>query len=396
MISIYIFIVVLLLIGGGIWAWPIVAGILGLSGVTDKSSALNNIIQLMHAYDITPTEINVAFYAPASDSASTRHRRGDIIKALFSYLSAIFIFAGIGTYIVMFWNDMGSAMRIVVTLGTGYILLIVLISTLHKKKSSKIILPLTLASAFMMSNGWFVLIREVFPYGNNWRFVMLYVFGVMALHQCLLFSKYRLTVLMFTSIFFIYGFLHVGLDILGVPLVYIAMIIGASIFLVGTALEKTEYRLLVEPMLLIGSCLLNSVVFDRVALLTSTNWAILITGLSVMLTAYGLQCEGRYPRLTDLGYFIGSIMVYAGLFALVQDTYFEFFYLAITASGLYACVVLHSRALLLTTTIAMLSFLGYCSEEYFANSLGWPFTLICMGLIFMGISAVAIKIKHRI
>ncbi|OQX63731.1 MAG: hypothetical protein B5M56_01795, partial [Desulfococcus sp. 4484_241] len=121
--------------------------------------------------------------------------------ALFSYLSAIFIFAGIGTYIVMFWNDMGSAMRIVVTLGTGYILLIVLISTLHKKKSSKIILPLTLASAFMMSNGWFVLIREVFPYGNNWRFVMLYVFGVMALHQCLLFSKYRLTVLMFTSIF---------------------------------------------------------------------------------------------------------------------------------------------------------------------------------------------------
>ncbi|OQX63732.1 MAG: hypothetical protein B5M56_01800 [Desulfococcus sp. 4484_241] len=115
-----------------------------------------------------------------------------------------------------------------------------------------------------------------------------------------------------------------------------------------------------------------------------------------MLTAYGLQCEGRYPRLTDLGYFIGSIMVYAGLFALVQDTYFEFLYLAITASGLYACVVLHSRALLLTTTIAMLSFLGYCSEEYFANSLGWPFTLICMGLIFMGISAVAIKIKHRI
>jgi len=84
MISIYIFIVVLLLIGGGIWAWPLVAGILGLSGVTDKSSALNNIIQLMHAYDITPTEINVAFYAPASDSASTRHRRGDIIKALFS------------------------------------------------------------------------------------------------------------------------------------------------------------------------------------------------------------------------------------------------------------------------------------------------------------------------
>ncbi|SER10497.1 hypothetical protein SAMN03080615_03937 [Amphritea atlantica] len=78
----------------------------------------------------------------------------------------------------------------------------------------------------------------------------------------------------------------------------------------------------------------------------------------------------RYPRLVALGYFLGSIMVYCGLFDLVQNTRAALLYLAVAASGLYACVVLQSRALLLTTVLAMLGFMVYFSEKYFANSLG--------------------------
>ena len=63
---------------------------------------------------------------------------------------------------------------------------------------------------------------------------------------------------------------------------------------------------------------------------------------------------------------------------------------------LYACVVLKSRALLLTTVIAMLSYIGYFSTQYFVDSLGWPVTLILMGVAFMGVSALAIKVKRRI
>ena len=397
MMSLLAFIVILLLIGGSIWGWPLMAGILGISGVADKPSALKNITKLMNTYDITLTEVEAAFHAPIpTNSASTGHSKGDIAKALFSYLGAIFILAGISTYIATFWDSMGGVMRVAVTLGVAYVLLIVLISALYENKFPKLILPFTLACTFMMTGGWFVLIHEVFPQGDNWRAAMLFVFGMMSLHLGLLFAKYQRTVLAFTALVFAYGFIHIGLDMLGIPVTYITIVLGASLFLVGHALEKTSHRVLVEPALLIGVCWLNSGLFEHIAMITSANWASLIVGLCVLLTAYGLQKEGRYERLIGLGYFIGSIMIYSGLFDLVQKTPFELLYLAVTASILYACVVLQSRMLLLTTVIAMLSFIGYYSAEHFANSLGWPVTLVFMGIAFLGVGTIAIKVKQRI
>ena len=396
MISLLILFIFLLLIGAGVWGWPVVAGALGLATVTDKPGAIKYITQLMKTYDITPTEVESAFLTPASESSTATRSKGDIAKTLFIYLGAIFILAGIGTYVGMFWDSMGSVMRVIITLGVGYVIFIVLASALYENKFPKLILPLTLASVFMMTSGWFVLIHEYFSRGENWRVAVLFVFGVMALHQAALLSKYPRTVLAFTSLFFAYGFLDVGLDLLGIPVSYIAIILGASLFLVGTALEKTSHRILVEPALLIGVCWMNFGLFDRIATFTSANWASLLTGLCLIFAAYGMYKAERYPRLIALGYFIGSIMAYAGLFDLVQNTSVELIYLAVTAAFLYVCVLLQSRALLLTTVIAMLAFIGYFSEKHFANSLGWPVTLVLMGIAFLGIGAIAIKIKQRI
>ena len=396
MIWLLALIVVLVLIGGGWWGWPL-AGILGASSVADKHGALQRIAQLMRDYEITPAEIEAALHAPADlRPVTARRSRGDIAKTLFTYLGAIFILAGISTYIGTFWQSMGSAMRVFVTLGVGYILLIVLVSALHEKKYPRLILPLALASVFMMTGGWFVLIHEVYPHGDNWRAATLAVFGVMALHQGALFGKYRLTVLAFTALFFVYGFMQVGLDMLDVPMAYIAIVLGASLFLVGSALEKTPHRLLAEPALLIGICWMNSGLFDRIAMATAANWASLITGVCVMSAAYGLHKAGRYARLSGLGYFFGSIMAYSGLFDLVHNTSFELVYLAVTASMLYACVVLQSRALLFTTVIAMLGFIGFYTAKHFANSLGWPVTLVLMGVAFLGVGTIAIKLRRKI
>jgi len=397
MIWLLILIVIFVLIGGGLWGWPLVAGILGASSVSDKPGALDNIAQLMRSYDITPAEVEAAFHAPAaSRPVPARRSRGDIAKTLFTYLGAIFILAGIGTYIGTFWESMGRVMRVFVTLGIGYILLIVLVSALQERKYPKLILPLLLASVLMMTGGWFVLIHEVYPHGDNRRAATLAVFGVMALHQGALLGKYRLTALAFTSLFFVYGFMQVGLDLLGVPIEYIAIGLGASLFLVAAALENTSHRLLAEPALLIGACWMNAGLFDRIAISTSANWASLIIGLCVLFTAYGLQKAGRYSRLAGLGYFIGAVMAYAGLFDLLQNTTVELLYLAVTASMLYACVALQSRALLFTTVLAMLGFIGFYTAKHFANSLGWPVTLVLMGVAFLGVGTIAIKVKQRI
>ena len=379
------------------WLWPLLAGVLGISIVTGKPDALRRIKQLMVTYDITPGEVETTFHAPASTGTQAIQRsKGDMAKTLFIYLGAIFILAGIGTYVGMFWESMGSAMRVFVTLGVGYLLLIVLVSALHEKKYPRLIMPLTLACVFFMASGWFVLIDEIFPKGDDWRAATLFVFGAMALHFGVLLWKYQRTILALTTLFFLYGFMHAGLDKLGVSITYIAVILGASLFLVGNALEKTPHPVLAEPALFIGACWLNGGFFDLIATSYAANWASLLIGVCVMSTAYGMNRADRHPRLIGIGYLLGSIMLYSGLFDLLENTPIELLYLAVTASLLYVCVVLQSRALLLTTVLAMLSYIGYFSAKHFVDSLGWPVTLVLMGIVFLGIGTIAIKLKQRI
>jgi len=390
-----ILIVAVVVFGGGVWGWPLVAGMLGATGVRDKPSALESITRLMRTYDITPAEVEVAFRAPAVARRAPRSA-GEIARTLFVYLGAIFILSGIGVYIGTFWNTMGSVMRVVVTLGVGYIVLVVMLSALHEKKYPRIIMPLAILSTFVMTGGWFVLIHELFPRGQNWRAAALTVFGVMAVQHGVLLGKYRLTVLALTSLFFAYAFMQVGLDLLDVPLGVIAIVLGVSLFLVATALEKTPYRVLSEAALLIAICWLNAGLFDRVAIAVSPGWASVVVGVGLVFTAYGLHKTDMYRRLAGLGYFVGSIMAYSGLFDLVRDGPVELLHLAATASMLYVCVVLQSRALLVTTVMAMLGFIGYFTAKHFANSLGWPVTLVVMGVAFLGVGAVAIRVKRRI
>ena len=396
MSALILLVVLLVVIGGGWWGWPLAAALFGVKSVNDKNGALQKIAELMRTYDITPAEVSAVLRDPTLiESAPPQRSSGEIAKTLFTYLGAIFILAGIGTYIGMFWNRMGSVMRIVVTLGVGYTLLIVLISALHEKKYPKLILPLCLASMLMLTGGWFVFIDEVFPQGNNWRLAALSVFGLMAVHQGLLFRKYALTVLAFTALLFAYAFLQVGFDLLDIPDGIAALILGASLFLVATEVEKSPHRSLAEFAFLIALCWFNAGVFDRVAVASSANWAALLAGLSAMSAAYGLQKEGRQPRLSGLGTLIGSALAYTGLFDLLHKTPIELLYFAVTASMLYACVLLQSRALLLTTVIAMLSYIGYFTAQHFVDSLGWPISLVLMGVAFMGVSVLAMRVKRQ-
>lgn len=389
--------IVLVVLAGGWWGWPLAAALFGSRAIHDKTSALGKIAELMRAHDISPAEVAAVYRDPTLIStAAPKRSSGEIARTLFIYLGAIFILAGIGTYIGMFWNRMGGVMRVVVTLGIGYALLIVLVSALHERKFPKLILPLTLATATTLTSGWFVFIHEMFPRGDNWRLAALGVFGLMAVHQALLFHKYALTVLAFTALFFVYAFLQVGLDMLDVPFGFAAILLGASLFLVACELEKSPQRALAELAFLVALAWLNAGLFDRIALIASADWAALLTGTCVISAAYGLQQSGRQTRLAGLGYLFGSLMAYSGLFDLVGKTRFELLFFAVTAAMLYACVILQSRALLLTTVLAMLSFIGYFTARHFVDSLGWPVSLVLMGVAFIGVGTLAMRLKRRL
>jgi len=385
----FLLVIILLFCAVGLWGWFLLAGVLGLSATSDKATALQHIKQMMITHEITPAEVDTVFHAPVTNSAeNTPKEKGKIVKTLFIYLGGIFVFAGISTYVGLFWSSMGSAMRIMVTLGIGYILFIVLISALYEKKFPKLILPLTIASAFFMTGGWYIFIQEMFPDGDNWRAATLFIFGVMTIHFAVLFGVYKRLSFAAFSLFFVYGFMYIGLDMLEIPTKYISIVLGSSLFLVSTAVEKSQQRLLAAPALLVAVYWLNAGLFDLIAASSSEDWASILTGLCIILTAYGLYRANRYPIIIGLGYLLGSMLFYSGLFAMVHDTDFELIFLAIAASMLYASVVLQSRMLLLTTVIAMLSYIGYFSATHFSDSL--------LGIVFLGIGSIALKLRKEI
>ena len=218
----------------------------------------------------------------------------------------------------------------------------------------------------------------------------------MAAHWGALFCKFKRTSFAVIALFFTYGFMQTGFDMLYISAQYTAIILGSSLYLIGTTLIEKSKPFVAELCLLSGAIWFNQGLFILITDTVSIEWASLLVGASFISAAYGLHLENRYKWLVGLGYLIGSTMSYAGLFTLLQHSPIELIYFAVTAAMLYACVVLQSKTLLLTTTIAMLSYIGNFSATHFVDSLGWPITLVLIGIAFLGVGTLAIKLKKKI
>lgn len=360
----------------------------------NRISVIEDIASSMREHHITLQEIESVLANADIPLEPVKESQHDIMKKLFSYLGGVFIFAGITAYIYLFWDSMGSAMRIFVTLGVGIMLQTTLLVALKEQKFPKLILPLIIAAIVIQTTGWFVAIHELFPQGGNVRKAASIVFFIMMVQQFMIFRYYSLTSILLSGMIFIYGFLEVSLELMGMKPEYIAMILGPSLFFIANGLEKTSYNKLSQLGFLVGAIWFNAGLFDLIADYTDPNWAGIIVGISGFVTAYGLSKTHSYPRLVELGYLLGSIIFFAGLFEIMKHKPFELLYLVVTSSVLYLCTILKSRVLLLTSVIAMLSFIGYYTTEYFVGSIGWPIALILMGVAFFGVSTLALKIKR--
>ena len=57
--------------------------------------------------------------------------------------------------------------------------------------------------------------------------------------------------------------------------------------------------------------------------------------------------------------------------------------------------VVRSGVLMLVGTLSMLCYIGYFTAEHFANTLGWPIALVIIGIAFIGISAMAVRLNNK-
>ena len=54
-----------------------------------------------------------------------------------------------------------------------------------------------------------------------------------------------------------------------------------------------------------------------------------------------------------------------------------------------------SKALLLTSTIFLIVHFVYITGRYFADSLGWPISLIVLGLIIIGLGYGSVEVNKK-
>jgi hypothetical protein len=304
--------------------------------MTPRDEALKKIIELATTHKVTVREFSNAMRTSEDQKSSYGPMR-----RLFAYLSGICLFSGICAYINMFWHAMNSYERIIITLGSGFVLYIVALVFTKDARYSRASSPMFQMAAVLQPTGLFVAMQEwELPTNDSWS--ALFVFGLMFLQQGITFYSLRSSTLLFFTIAF-----------------------GAMFF--ATA-------------------------FDLLGLNYNINGAII--GISIVSLIYGIN-KVRPTSMSGFWYLVGSILFLTNVFDVLKDSPLEILYLGITCFMVYMSVLSHSRVLMTVSVGAMLSYIAYFTIQNFVDSIGWPITLILLGLLFSGISAEAWKIKAK-
>ena len=304
----------------------------------EKTRALQEIATIARQHGLAASEIVAALDATA---AAAPARGQAILVRVLGFLGGTFVFAGIGVFIALQWEDLNSAARVLVTLGSGIAALVLAMLASRDPRFDKTVTPFFLMAAALEPTGMLVAFDE-FGTGGDWRWASLITAGVMALQFSAVFQALRRSTPLFLVILFGTVFWWTALDLADLDEPVMALAIGASL----------------------------------------------------LLACVGIDRMGR-REITPFWYFCGATAFLYGLFDLVERTPAEILFLAVAAGFVYASVVLHSRTLLAVATLAILAYTAWFTGEHFVDSIGWPLALMAFGFVLIGMSALAFRLDRE-
>ena len=304
----------------------------------DRARALAEIAALASRHGLTLDEIAAAVN-PATPAREPRAR--GVVVTVLGVLGGTFVFAGIGVFIALQWDQLNSAARVLVTLGSGLAAFVLGVLSEREARFRNAATPLLLVAGALEPTGMFVAFDE-FGSGGDWRWAALVTSGAMALQFAAAFGAIRRSTPVFLTILFGAWFLWTALDLVGIDDTVIAIVVGGSL----------------------------------------------------LLTAVAADQAGR-GSITPLWYFFGAAFFLYGLFDGIKHTPFEILFIAAAAGLVYASALLRSRTLLGVATLAILAYTGWFTGQHFVDSIGWPLALVAFGLVLIGLSALAFRIDRQ-
>ncbi len=303
-----------------------------------KEDALQDIVLLAKSHNVTLDEIASAL---TNSQAQVVQQSSGILSKLFGYIGGIFVFAGIGVFISMYWADFGSAARVITTLGTGFIAFIMAMMCLTDKKYERAATPLFLMATILQPTGILVMLQE-YSSGGDPRIGLIFMAIYMLIQQGATFIAKGRTVLAFSAILF-------------------GCIFFVNLFDVWDMNEK-----------LIG----------------------VVIGISLLCISYAIN-QSRHLAIAPFWYFVGAMILMWSVFEAVESTPFELIYLGLSAFMVFLSTYVRSRTLLLVGTLSMLIYIGYYTAKHFANTVGWPIALVMIGIALIALSSLAVKLNNK-
>lgn len=202
-----------------------------------KDDVLQDIVALMQHNKITLAEVSRAL-----DDASMQMSAApaSVLSKLFGYIGGIFVFAGIGVFISMYWDDFSSASRVIVTLGTGLIAFVMGLFCLSEQKYERVATPLFLIASVLQPTGIMVMLDE-YSSGDDVRHGLLFMAAYMLVQQGATFWAKQRTVLAFSAIIFGCIFFANLFDLWDLDEKLIGTVIGSSLLCLAYAIQRSKH-----------------------------------------------------------------------------------------------------------------------------------------------------------
>lgn len=318
----------------------------------DKEELLKELSEKISAGEIRREEVVHRLGLP---STTRQEHEGEKLSS-FSFtkvlyiLGAAIVIIGIIIYIAQIWNDIGGFARIAITLGLG-LLTTLTGSVLSKQRRGDKIGPLFHVIGGALIPGGAVVTLSELSVNIVSLWTMAITFGVIFVFYLLLNLTHKHFVLTFFTI------VH------GTAFIYL---------LVGAIIDGPFYR--------------NG---DIYAYLT------MVIGASYLLLARSFR-EGWNNTLVGALYFFGIAGLLGAGFSQVFDSIlWQMFYFLMVIGGIFLSTYMKSRSILIVSTLFLIAHISYITSEYFANSVGWPISLVILGFIFIGLGYVSITINKK-
>lgn len=265
-------------------------------------------------------------------------------------LGALIVVIGIVIFFYQIWEDIGSFVRILITLGLGFIITALGSILIKDKPKDNIGLVFQFIGGMLIPGGALVMLSELNVVQDTaWPLAI--TFGIISLFYALLNYVHKNVVLTFFTIANTTAFVYL---------------------LVGAMIDGSYYD---EG--------------DIFAYLT------MFIGASYLLLAHTFRASWNKGIVGMLCLFGSAGFLGAGFSRVFDSGPWQMFFFIVIICGFFLSIYMKSRAILTMSTIFLIVHMSYITGEYFADSVGWPVSLVVLGLVFIGLGYTSINISKK-